>query len=183
MNVEPEKELIVAEEKVTEKNHRGRKTNGRDVGNHAIAGGHPLYEEAIRQAKKRQLLWGMSPSAVSSSIRTRSSVAATTAAWQIRRCWPMRRSLPCGKLARRWATGGWRTATMYVTLEPCPMCAEPLCRPDSQSGHGCMNSKAGCAGSVLDMLHEEGFNHQVQTDINVCQEEVLQNVVPVFLRI
>lgn len=36
---------------------------------------------------------------------------------------------------------------------------------------GCMNPKAGCAGSVLDMLHEEGFNHQVQTDINVCQEE------------
>ena len=36
---------------------------------------------------------------------------------------------------------------------------------------GCMNPKAGCAGSVLDMLHEEGFNHQVQTDINVCREE------------
>lgn len=34
-----------------------------------------------------------------------------------------------------------------------------------------MNPKAGCAGSVLDMLHEEGFNHQVQTDINVCREE------------
>jgi tRNA(adenine34) deaminase len=38
----------------------------------------------------------------------------------------------------------------------------------------CMNPKAGCAGSVLDMLHEEGFNHQVETEIglmgDVCSQ-------------
>ena len=68
----------------------------------------------------------------------------------------------------------WRLeeCTMYVTLEPCPMCAGAIVQARiPRVVIGCMNPKAGCAGSVLDMLHEEGFNHQVQTDINVCQEE------------
>lgn len=71
-------------------------------------------------------------------------------------------------------TGDWRLedCTMYVTLEPCPMCAGAIVQARiPRVVIGCMNPKAGCAGSVLDMLHEEGFNHQVQTDINVCQEE------------
>ena len=70
--------------------------------------------------------------------------------------------------------GDWRLedCTMYVTLEPCPMCAGAIVQARiPRVVIGCMNPKAGCAGSVLDMLHEEGFNHQVQTDINVCQEE------------
>lgn len=36
---------------------------------------------------------------------------------------------------------------------------------------GCMNPKAGCAGSVLDMLHEPGFNHQVETQTGLLGEE------------
>ena len=36
---------------------------------------------------------------------------------------------------------------------------------------GCMNPKAGCAGSVLDMLHEPGFNHQVETETGLLGEE------------
>ena len=70
--------------------------------------------------------------------------------------------------------GDWRLedCTMYVTLEPCPMCAGAIVQARiPRVVIGCMNPKAGCAGSVLDMLHEEGFNHQVQTDINVCREE------------
>ena len=72
------------------------------------------------------------------------------------------------------AVGDWRLedCTMYVTLEPCPMCAGAIVQARiPRVVIGCMNPKAGCAGSVLDMLHEEGFNHQVQTDINVCREE------------
>ena len=36
---------------------------------------------------------------------------------------------------------------------------------------GCMNPKAGCAGSVIDMFHENGFNHQVNTDVGICGDE------------
>ena len=36
---------------------------------------------------------------------------------------------------------------------------------------GCMNPKAGCAGSVLDLLHEDGFNHQVEMESGVLEEE------------
>lgn len=70
--------------------------------------------------------------------------------------------------------GDWRLedCTMYVTLEPCPMCAGAIVQARiPRVVIGCMNPKAGCAGSVLDMLHEDGFNHQVETTIGVMEEE------------
>ena len=74
-----------------------------------------------------------------------------------------------GKVLKDWRLEG---CTLYVTLEPCQMCAGALVQARiDEVVIGSRNPKAGCAGSVLDMLHEEGFNHQVQTDINVCQEE------------
>ena len=69
--------------------------------------------------------------------------------------------------------GDWRLegCTMYVTLEPCPMCAGAIVQARIPAVViGCMNPKAGCAGSVLDMLHEEGFNHQVETRIGILGE-------------
>lgn len=70
--------------------------------------------------------------------------------------------------------GDWRLedCTMYVTLEPCPMCAGAIVQARiPKVVMACMNPKAGCAGSVLNLLEEKGFNHQVEREIGVMGEE------------
>ena len=72
------------------------------------------------------------------------------------------------------ALSGWRLprCEMYVTLEPCPMCAGAIVQARiPRVVIGCMNPKAGCAGSVLDLLHEDGFNHQAEVETGVLGEE------------
>ena len=62
--------------------------------------------------------------------------------------------------------GDWRLegCTMYVTLEPCQMCSGALVQSRiDEVVIGCMNPKAGCAGSVMNLLQIEGFNHQVRS--------------------
>ena len=73
--------------------------------------------------------------------------------------------------------GDWRLedCTMYVTLEPCPMCAGAIVQARiPKVVMACMNPKAGCAGSVLDMLHEPGFNHQVETETGLLGKNALR---------
>ena len=68
----------------------------------------------------------------------------------------------------------WRLeeCTLYVTLEPCQMCSGAIIQARVQRVVvGCMNPKAGCAGSVLDMLHEPGFNHQAEVVEGVLEQE------------
>ena len=70
--------------------------------------------------------------------------------------------------------GDWRLeeCEMYVTLEPCPMCAGAIVQARIPKVHiGCMNPKAGCAGSVMDMFHMEKLNHQVETGNGPLTEE------------
>ena len=70
--------------------------------------------------------------------------------------------------------GDWRLegCTMYVTLEPCQMCAGALVQSRiDKVVIGAMNPKAGCAGSVLDLLNVEGFNHKVLMENGVLEDE------------
>lgn len=71
-------------------------------------------------------------------------------------------------------TGDWRLedCTMYVTLEPCQMCAGAIVQ--SRLGKvviASMNPKAGCAGSVINLLQMKQFNHQVEMVTGVLDEE------------
>lgn len=70
--------------------------------------------------------------------------------------------------------GDWRLedCTMYVTLEPCPMCAGAIVQARiPRVVIGSMNPKAGCAGSVLNLLQQDGLNHQVEITKAVLAEE------------
>lgn len=71
-------------------------------------------------------------------------------------------------------TGDWRLedCTMYVTLEPCQMCAGAIVQSRlHRVVIASMNPKAGCAGSVLNLLQMKQFNHQVELETGVLQEE------------
>lgn len=68
----------------------------------------------------------------------------------------------------------WRLedCVMYVTLEPCPMCAGAIVQARiPKVVMGAMNPKAGCGGSILNILQERRFNHQAETVTGVCGEE------------
>lgn len=72
------------------------------------------------------------------------------------------------------AVGDWRLegCTLYVTLEPCQMCAGAVVQARiKRVVAGTMNPKAGCAGSVLNLLQIDRFNHQVEFTSGVLQEE------------
>ena len=68
----------------------------------------------------------------------------------------------------------WRLedCTTYVTLAPCQMCTGAIVQSRMKKVViGCMNPKAGCAGSILNLLQMEEFNHQVELEIGVLGEE------------
>jgi tRNA(adenine34) deaminase len=70
--------------------------------------------------------------------------------------------------------GDWRLedCILYVTLEPCQMCAGAIVQARiPKVVMACMNPKAGCAGSILNVLDMPQFNHQVETVRGVMEEE------------
>ncbi|WP_167957159.1 tRNA adenosine(34) deaminase TadA [Anaerosporobacter faecicola] len=82
--------------------------------------------------------------------------------------------------------GDWRLedCTMYVTLEPCQMCAGAIVQARiKRVVVGSMNAKAGCAGSVLNLLQMEEFNHQVELETGVMEEECTSMLKAFFRRL
>ena len=81
------------------------------------------------------------------------------------------------------ARGGWRLedAVVYTTMEPCPMCAGALVQFRVRKVvYGVADPKAGAAGSIVNLLQEPRFNHQVEVEAGVLEEECREIVQRFF---
>lgn len=82
--------------------------------------------------------------------------------------------------------GDWRLedCEMFVTLEPCQMCSGAIVQSRIKKVYiGCMNAKAGCAGSVLNLLQIDRFNHQVEIETGVLEQECSTMLSDFFKRL
>lgn len=81
------------------------------------------------------------------------------------------------------AIGDWRLeeCTIYITLEPCQMCAGAIIQARiPEVVMGCMNPKAGCGGSILNILEMPQFNHQAAVVRGILEEECSQMLKTFF---
>ncbi len=122
---------------------------------------HKFMKEAIKQAKKAESIGDVPIGCIivyrnqiiARAYNRRNADKSTLAHAEI-----LAIKKACKKL------GDWRLedCTMYITLEPCPMCAGAILQARiPRLVIGSTNQKAGCAGSVIDLFHIKGFNHQV----------------------
>lgn len=78
----------------------------------------------------------------------------------------------------------WRLldCEMYVTLEPCPMCAGALIQSRIKKVYiGAMDEKTGACGSVLNLLQDYKFNHEVEIEKGILGEEC-ENILKTFFK-
>ncbi|MEH7234530.1 tRNA adenosine(34) deaminase TadA [Bacillus sp. JJ1562] len=83
-------------------------------------------------------------------------------------------------------TGFWRleNATLYVTLEPCAMCSGAIVLSRvNRVVYGASDPKGGCAGTLMNLLQEQRFNHQAEVISGVCEEECGQLLSSFFKEI
>ena len=82
--------------------------------------------------------------------------------------------------------GDWRLegCTMYVTLEPCQMCAGAIVQGRvDKVVIGCMSPKSGCAGSIINILQMSEFNHQVEIEKGCLEEECSKMLSDFFIEL
>ncbi len=130
-----------------------------------------FMKEALRQAKKAAAL-GETPigcvvvcgdKIIARGYNRRNTDLDTTSHAEIR---AIRKA---SKVLEDWRLEG---CTLYITLEPCQMCAGAIVQARvTRCVVGAMNPKAGCAGSVLNILQDDRFNHQVRVTRGVLKEE------------
>jgi len=82
--------------------------------------------------------------------------------------------------------GSWRIldATMYVTLEPCPMCAGAIVMSRiSQLVIGTRDPRTGACGSIMDIVHDQRLNHRVNLTFGVMEEECASLLDEFFVKL
>ena len=81
------------------------------------------------------------------------------------------------------ALNDWRLedCTIFVTVEPCPMCAGAILQARIPTlVYGAKNKKAGCCGSILNLLDDDRFNHKVEIIHGVMEQECSAIMVDFF---
>ena len=81
------------------------------------------------------------------------------------------------------ALNDWRLedCTIYITLEPCQMCAGAIVQARiPRAVYGASNPKAGCGGSILNILEDPSFNHQVEVTRGVLEEQCAETLQRFF---
>lgn len=84
------------------------------------------------------------------------------------------------------AIGAWRLldCTLYVTLEPCPMCAGAIVQSRiKRVVYGTTDPKAGCAGTLMNLLQEPRFNHETELTSDVLQPQCAMLLTQFFRRL
>lgn len=82
--------------------------------------------------------------------------------------------------------GDWRLegCTLYVTLEPCQMCAGAIVQGRvDKVVIGCMSPKSGCAGSIINILQMSEFNHQVEIEKGILEDECSNMLSEFFIEL
>lgn len=82
--------------------------------------------------------------------------------------------------------GSWRLedAELYVTLEPCPMCSGAIILSRIKKViYGASDPKSGCAGTLMNLLQDERFNHQTEVQKGVLQDECSELLTTFFREI
>ena len=84
------------------------------------------------------------------------------------------------------ALGAWRLTgcTLYVTLEPCPMCAGAIVQSRIPLVvYGAADPKAGCAGTLYNLLQDDRFNHRAEIVSGVLQDECAELLTTFFRKL
>ena len=86
--------------------------------------------------------------------------------------WTTRRSWPCWRDPPTWAAGGLKGSTIYVTLEPCPMCAGALVQARvARLVFGARDLNLGAAGSRYNLVSDETAHHRMEITDGILEEE------------
>ena len=94
----------------------------------------------------------------------------------------MQRFLQSKKLTKKFNDWRLEDCTIYITLEPCPMCSGAIIQSRiKRAVIGAMNNKAGCAGSIINILQMDKFNHQCEVSTKILEEEC-QTILSTFFK-